>query len=508
VWWTNATGALDAEGIFQTRALHGEYAVAELPGGRQVRRTFILPQGAGRGGGRRLAGGGKGPEPTIDPESLACPSGERADAWAAATCLDPGGAMSPILRLAALACLAGLIPPPVSAEDASPPAGPTAPEPDLQPAAEAPPAGRADLEEENARTEARIQQEVETRLAAMHAQEQAMRKRARLLPHYEYLEDSYVDYFLPRVGPAGDRPLTFEAQAATHLFLLNQWDKVERVSSPGAMASVWSWDVSFILHLRMVQDGSAPVRPPSYVPSMHVQWFGLWKGSSRSVHELELEVGLTHHSNGQAQCSFVSNQDTASPTPEECIDQSQVSGSLRHAVNYRSGDFSTSYASAGMHYAFMTLGDDRYMISRYSLGGVYQQNFVAQRDGFLGDFPGGISADQAWMYGIHRARFEAQGRWHVGAPWTDFAGVLSATGSYELMWNTRPPIPTTRAIGEVSYTVDGLHGLGVFVRGSTGQDEMNVLYAAGRTNMVAFGLIWNTSPAVRYLFGEGKIPGA
>ena len=75
------------------------------------------------------------------------------------------------------------------------------------------------------------------------------------------------------------------------------------------------------------------------------------------------------------------------------------------------------------------------------------------------------------------------------------------------MWNTAPSIPSSRSIGELSYTLDGFHGTGLFVRGFTGQDEMNILYAAGRTNMVQFGIIWSTSPAVRYLFGEGEVPG-
>jgi hypothetical protein len=381
---------------------------------------------------------------------------------------------------------------------AAEPAGDTAAPPN--------PPGPAD-EAQRARVEKQVEQSMKEQREEARERERALRKRARLLPHYEYLEDSYLNYFLPRVGPVGDHPLAFEAQAATHLFLVNQWEKVEHITTPGAMASVWSWDVSFLLHLRMVQDHSAPVRPPSYIPSTHVQWFGLWKPASGKVHELETELGLTHHSNGQQQCSFVPADQQDNASPPVCLDPGTVQGSLRHNVNYRSGDFSTSYATVGLHYAFMTLGDDRHMTSRHSFGVVYQENFVAHHDGFLGNFPGAMNPSQAWMYGIHRAKLEAQGHWHVGQPWTDFAGVLSATFSYELMWNTRPPIPGSRTIAELSYTVDGLHGLGIFIRGYTGQDNMNILYAAGRTNMVAAGLIWNTSPAVRYLFGEGEIPG-
>ena len=272
------------------------------------------------------------------------------------------------------------------------------------------------------RIEGRVEQETKTQMAVAQERERTLRRRARLVPHYEYLEDSYLNYFLPRVGPAGDRPLAFEAQAAAHLFLVNQWEKVEHVSSPGSMASVWSWDVSFLLRLRMVQDRSAPVRPPSYMPATHLQWFGLWKTSGGSVQELEAELGLTHHSNGQQQCSFVptnpdnNQQDNASPT--ECLDPGTVHGSLRHNLNYRSGDFSTSYGTVGLHYAFMTLDRDRFMAARGSMGVQYQQNFVSH-DGPFGGFPGAMERDQAWMYGIHRIKVEAQGRWRLGPPWTD-----------------------------------------------------------------------------------------
>ena len=401
----------------------------------------------------------------------------------------------PSLTLRLCACMAVLVGGTARAEEPSDPGA-------------APPTQDAPVDKAP-RIEGRVEQETKTQMAAQE-RERTLRRRARLVPHYEYLEDSYLNYFLPRVGPAGDRPLAFEAQAAAHLFLVNQWEKVEHVSSPGSMASVWSWDVSFLLRLRMVQDWSAPVRPPSYMPATHLQWFGLWKTSGGSVQELEAELGLTHHSNGQQQCSFVptnpdnNQQDNASPT--ECLDPGTVQGSLRHNLNYRSGDFSTSYGTVGLHYAFMTLDRDRFMAARGSMGVQYQQNFVSH-DGPFGGFPGAMERDQAWMYGIHRIKVEAQGRWRLGPPWTNLSGILSATVSHELMWNTAPSIPSSRSIGELSYTLDGFHGTGLFVRGFTGQDEMNILYAAGRTNMVQFGIIWSTSPAVRYLFGEGEVPG-
>ncbi|HET6413898.1 MAG TPA: hypothetical protein VFG53_17705 [Anaeromyxobacter sp.] len=338
-------------------------------------------------------------------------------------------------------------------------------------------------------------------------EEEVRGERPRLLPHYEYLEDSYLDYFFPNVGPVGDSPLAFEAQVASHFFILNQWKVVEETSPPGSLASVLSWDLSFVLKLRMVRANSEPIRPPSYMPSTHLQWFGLVKTEGGGVRELEAEGALAHHSNGQGpgQCSFVPVDEQGTLNPTTCLSPGQINGSLRHYVNYRSGDFTTSYVYAGLHYAYMTLERPaRYLRSRVSIGIRYEQNFVTNA-AYQG-FPGAMHPDQAWIYGIHRANLQAQGRRHLfsGDPW--LAGVAAATLSQEFMWNTALGVPKNRTILELSYVFDRVYGMGFFARGYTGQDYMNILYAVGRTTMFQFGIIWSMSPEVRYRFGEGPLP--
>lgn len=353
---------------------------------------------------------------------------------------------------------------------------------------------------------AQVKEEVDRRVkeerAADIARRERIKKRARLLPHYEYLEDSYVNYAAPNVGPVGDRPLAFEAQAATHLFLKNNWDVVEATSPPGHMANVVSVDVSFVLHLRMVQDHSAPVRPPSYMPGMHVQWFGLWKVDSQHVRELEAEVGFTHHSNGQQGCTFTPD---GKPADTGCLKAPAPGTPVKDQLNFRSGDFSTSFAQLGVHYAFMTLDlPDRYLRTRGSIGVIWLPQFVDRPGNWA---PGAISRDQAGLYGIHRIRLEGQLRMHITAEEGFLPGTASLTLSHERMWNTALGVPNHRWIGEASYALDEYHGLGAFVRGTSGQDDLNVLYLAGPVNVIQLGIMWNTAQAVRYRFGEGEIPG-
>jgi len=427
---------------------------------------------------------------------------EPAGAWAAAVALLPPPRPLAKLRsrtfLAVLASATFLSGARAHAEKPSPPSGPVeSPSPKERGKALFPTAGKGEREGE-------MLGPLSDPGSVEEEGAEVKGRRGRFLPHYEYLEDSYLDYFYPNVGPVGDSPLAMEAQLAAHLFLVNQWDEVERTSPPGSMASVLSWDLSFILKMRVLREPSDPVRPPSYLPSTHLQWFGLFKTQGGDVQEIEAEGALAHHSNGQEQCSFVpeSEQGTASPTT--CLSPGQTSGSLPHQVNYRSGDFTTSYGTIGLHYAYMTLDwPHRYPRSRVSVGIRYEQDFVTDLEGR--GFPGAIHPDQAWVYGIHRVNLSAQGRRHFFSSEPLLAGVGAATLTQEFMWNTALGVPNTRTILEMSYLLDGLNGVGLFVRGYTGQDYMNILYAAGRTTMFQFGLIWSMSPEVRYRFGEGRL---
>jgi len=316
----------------------------------------------------------------------------------------------------------------------------------------------------------------------------------RLLPHYEFLEDSTFDYFVPNVGPAGDEPLAFEAQAAPHLFLWNGWQKVQ-------WQPLWhggwihSAAVTFLLRLRMVADRSAPVRPPSYMPRLDYQAFRVWKTRRDRVHVVELRLTpWGHHSNGQQFCSFVEGDPGGVPGSQPCI-PIDPRDPPTDEVNYRSGDFSTSFFIAGAHYAHLWLDGDRWESRRLAGGFLFEGNPRSWG-------PGTIDETMSKLYGPWRLRLDLEARQHLASAfgWTALAGMLRGSASLELIWETAPGIPGDRELVEASWLPDRAGGAGLFVRFFSGQDWMNILFAAGRTTMVQLGVIWSLSPPLQYTF--------
>jgi hypothetical protein len=318
----------------------------------------------------------------------------------------------------------------------------------------------------------------------------------RLLPHYEFLEDNYLDYFFPKVGPVNDRPLIFEAQAAAHLFLVNQWWKVYEPLAVGDWRFVNSLAVTFVLHLRMVQEHSAPVRPPSYIPRLDYQLFGVHRTSPDQLVLTELRLTpWGHHSNGQQDCPFAEPSSVADGVPVQCVgNPDPVHNPPIGFVNYRTGDFSTSYFTVGGHVARIALDEERYTRWRSGIGFLFEGNPPNWG-------PGTRSEETAQMYGVWRAKGEGELRVHLDLrSW--LTGMVSLTGSAEAMWPVANGIPGDREIVELAYQPDVFRGMGGFVRWFSGQDDLNLLYAAGRTTKVVVGIIWSASPQLQYTFGE------
>lgn len=323
---------------------------------------------------------------------------------------------------------------------------------------------------------------------------------ARLVPRVEFLERSGIHYNLPPTGPAGDYPLIFEAQAAPHLYFANQLGLVER---PGVTRR-WFQAVAltFNLRLRMVSDRSAPVRPPSYMPRLDYQLFRYSRAGgapSGQLHLLELRASVGHHSNGQQFCSFVAAAPRPGTPPEAPPCEQPTRGNVPNdRVNYRSGDFATNFAVVGAHLARIWLDGERFEARRAAGGLLFEANP-------RGMDPGGIGAAQYRLYGPYRARLEAEAQWHHDRPFgfADLSGTSSVAGSVEIMSQTGRGIPRDREVAEAWHVLDGMGGFGLFVRFVSGQDYLNVLYAAGRVNMVQIGLTWEVSPRLRYCFAPG-----
>jgi hypothetical protein len=326
---------------------------------------------------------------------------------------------------------------------------------------------------------------------------------ARLVPRVEFLERSGIHYNFPPRGPARDERLIFEAQAAPHFYFANQLALSER---PGVTRS-WFQAVSltFNLRLRMVADRSAPVRPPSYMPRLDYQLFHLWRPSGTApgvLQLLELRAAVGHQSNGQQYCPFLRSAPPPGTLAEAPPCEAPPRGAVpNNRVNYRSGDFATNFVILGTHLARLWLDEDRYEARRVSGGILLEANP-------LGMDPGGISRSQYDLYGPFRIRLEAEAQWHQERPFGvgDLAGTSAVGASAELMSRTGSGIPNDREIVEASHVLDGMGGFGIFVRLVTGQDYMNVLYAAGRVNMFQVGVTWEVSPRMHYCFSPANEP--
>lgn len=323
---------------------------------------------------------------------------------------------------------------------------------------------------------------------------------ARLVPRAEFLERSGLHYNLPNVGPAGDAFLIFEAEAAPHFFFWNQLGLTER---PGVTRGwFWAVNLTFDLRLRMVADRSAPVRPPSYQPRLDVQAFRFWRPAGApdgALQMLELRASVGHHSNGQQGCSFL----RAAPAPGERPEDPPCDPVARDAVpndrvNFRSGDFSTNFVLLGAHWTRIQLDAERFEAWRWSAGARLEANP-------LGMNPGSIGRPQYDLYGPFRARLDGEVQWRSERPfgWRDLSGTVVLGASVEGMSRTGRGIPRDREVLEIAHLVDGLGGFGPFLRLVSGQDYMNVLYAAGRVNMVQLGVTWESAPRMHYCFAPG-----
>lgn len=287
----------------------------------------------------------------------------------------------------------------------------------------------------------------------------------------------------------------FEAQVAPHLFLLNDWHKVERQGDTSRFLHALSF--TFLLRLRMVGDDSTPVRPPSFMPRLDYQLFRVWRPDApKQLSIAELRVSLGHHSNGQQYCPF--DESRVSGDPEPCPPVDTRRPDLR-PLNYRSGDFSTNYLILGAHYARLWLDADRFEEARVSFG-------VQGETNPTGFGPGGIDREQSELYGPHRLKldFEAS-RYHprpLGLP-SALSGVSAVSGSVEFMMGAASGVASDREMVEVSHVFDRSGGLGLFARFVTGQDYLNILFAAPRISTLQVGLIWDLSPRLQYIFKPG-----
>jgi hypothetical protein len=292
-----------------------------------------------------------------------------------------------------------------------------------------------------------------------------------------FLDHSYVAWSPNPIKINGDPRspvrLIFEAQIAP-IFFFPQ--KHIRFNGDSPDELVLSAAVTPLIRLRMLQEDSSPVIPPSFMPKLTLQSLYLkhWEGQTARIRysAIGLNIILGHYSNGQSGCFFANQTGT---DPNCAPSQGQL------PLNEVSGSFSTNYYRGELHgqLAF-NIGQDKTSTWLVGGGGLFEVNSAFG--------PGGISDDQRRVYGNGHYGFEID----MERYWPGNRGRGSFAWSIP---SGERPHQTPTSIAEAAYLPDALGGFGLFVRYVNGQDYFNILFLE-RVTLWEIGLSFELSPGI------------
>ena len=329
-----------------------------------------------------------------------------------------------------------------------------------------------------------------------------------------FLQPSYI-------GPvAHDTTLLYEAQAAAHIFLLDNLN--------GAFASLsqdkssdWAGALRIIVtpmfRIRQLSDSSAAVRTPSFMPSISTEYLFVSRIGEATGPQANLRFSpvlvrgvrltLAHHSNGQAGC-FRDGFEPVDSHADKCVPRPGFDTNLVQ-LNRANGDFSTTYFELMVHTTLMNRAEGDQPTHSFGLAAAYDYH---PRGIF-----GALSEEQRELYGSWRLRglFEAAqlvgNQCNDGAPrlWYQnmacaFRGRARLSGEYErapqnpgpLALRIKPAILPWRGQVELSYVFTRLLGTGIFARWNDGQDYYNIDFV-NRRRVFMYGLMLDESAIPR-----------
>lgn len=302
-------------------------------------------------------------------------------------------------------------------------------------------------------------------------------------PTHLFLDSSYVGFSPNKIkvegDPASPARLIFEAQVAPNLFLPQlHFGDMEK----GTGEYVLSVAVTPLIRLRMLNEDSSPVIPPSFMPKLTLQFLHLrplkFEGEIRRAIAAGLNLIVGHHSNGQSGC-FFTNQTGRDPA---CAPEGVL------PLNETSGSFSTNYVRTELHGRYV-FAADRELESGWLVGGGVALE-VNTRGG-----PGGISEEQRQLYG--RGRYEFEGT--VQRLKTGHRARTTLTAAYPY-----GETPSRRATVRVEAAVmpAWAGGFGLFVRHVRGRDDYNILFLE-RIHLWMIGVIFELGPGINIPLPDG-----
>jgi hypothetical protein len=283
-----------------------------------------------------------------------------------------------------------------------------------------------------------------------------------------FLDRSYISNTLPY------RDLIFEAQIAPPLFLFqNTPDRVNRIFDPSAFRWTKSWSLAFtpLMKLRMINEESAPVRTPSFMPKIDLQLFQ-FRRSNRGAGQNEAQIArqpvwmlsqhltVGHHSNGQEGCLFLDE------TRVEGVCADPVPLPPTREVNFKDGSFSTNYVRMAVEGARIWLDDNLRLRKQIGLSVAWETH--PPKFG-----PGGVNETLRPLLGGQRGRVLGELIQKTTRP----NGLFRGEASVEAFNSDWPGIPSTILSARAEWTFDKIGGWGVMLRGYRGQDYYNLGFA-------------------------------
>jgi hypothetical protein len=275
--------------------------------------------------------------------------------------------------------------------------------------------------------------------------------------------------------PQSPSPLLFEAQVAPNLFFpqLSGGD----IRAPGGE---WVFTAILTPHitLRMLNEESSPVIPPSFMPKvtfqlLHLRLLPGASGGHQRALALGAHVIVGHYSNGQAGCFFASQQGT---------DPDCTPPDGEPPLNETTGDFSTNFIRWEAH-GRLVLGLDPASLTGWVVGA----HLGYERNSSIG--PGGITEQIRGVYGDGHADLALLGerlwgghRLHVEASLSRPLGGLEGQGS------------TVRV--EALVAPRWAAGFGLYARYVGGRDYYNILFLEP-VHLWQFGLSFELGPGAR-----------
>lgn len=309
----------------------------------------------------------------------------------------------------------------------------------------------------------------------------------------------------------GDTSLMYEAQVATSIFMVDGLgDAYQKMSlQPDAPhADAWRVVLTPMFRVRQLNDSSAAVRTPSFMPKVAVEWLRATRlGTSRTNPVVEfsganltgVRLTLAHHSNGQAGC-FRDGFVPVDARSNECV-AAPGADTMTVRLNRANGDFSSTFVSLMIHSTWMNrFTNDE---PTWWLGGAVGADWHVP--GIFGE----LSREQRELYGSWRLHGTIEGARRFGVACADRvertpmqkAACLAAGRSRltldgerapehpgALSWRIQPAVLPYRWSVELSHTLDGLLGLGPFVRWHDGQDYYNIGFV-NRRKVFMFGVM-------------------